>query len=358
MHDGKQTAVIIPALDPDGTLEGIVAELRSKGLAVIVVDDGSTKTDPAFWTRLTEGACRGTRVIHHARNLGKGAALRTGMRCVMREMPTATCIVTMDADGQHLVADLDRLVAASMAHPGALVLGTRSFAGDVPAASGLGARISRAALRLASGVRVSDTQTGFRAFGRELLPQLSQVGGERYEYETNVLMFCARIGIDMLEVPITTVYHDRRNSCSHFRKVGDSIRIAKALVRYSLSSLACFGVDYGLYALLLAALPHTARSIAVATAAARIVSASVNYSVNRSLVFRSKRANSRALPEYALLAVVVLLADCTLTLALVRLTVLGPLSARIVSEALLFLLSFTVQRTVIFPPRKSQGAVA
>jgi glycosyltransferase involved in cell wall biosynthesis len=358
MHDGKQTAVIIPALDPDGTLEGMVAELRSKGLAVIVVDDGSTETDPALWTKVTEGACRGTRVIHHARNLGKGAALRTGMRCVMREMPAATCVVTMDADGQHLVADLDRLLTASLAHPDALVLGTRSFDGDVPTASGLGARISRAALRLASGACVSDTQTGFRAFGRKLLPQLVQVGGERYEYETNVLMFCARSGIDLLEEPISTVYHDRRNSCSHFRKVGDSIRIAKALVSYSLSSLACFGVDYGLYALLLATLPHTARSIAFAAADARIVSATVNYSVNRSLVFRSRRPNSRALPEYALLAVVVLLADCALTLALVRLTALGPLSARIVSEALLFLASFTVQRTMIFPPRRPEGAVA
>ena len=356
-HEGR-TAVIIPALDPDGTLERIVAELRAKGFAVVVVDDGSTKTDPMLWKRLAEGACQGTRIVRHERNVGKGAALKTGMRCVMGEMPGASCVVTMDADGQHLVSDLDRLVATSLAHPRALVLGTRSFAGEVPVASGLGARASRAALRLASGARVSDTQTGLRAFGRKLLPVFAQVEGDRYEYETNVLMFCAGNGIDMLEEPIATVYHDRTNSCSHFRKVGDSIRIAGALAKYSLSSLVCFGVDYALYALLLAMLPAAARSIAAAAIVARVVSATLNYSINRSLVFRSRKANSRALPEYALLATVVLLADCALTITLVSVTPLGPLPARIVSEAVLFLASFTVQRTMIFPPHTTEGAAA
>lgn len=351
----SHAAVIIPALDPDETLEAIVKDLCSRGFDVVVVDDGSTKTDPMLWRRVGEGKCDGACVIHHVRNLGKGAALRTGMRCVMHDLPDARCIVTMDADGQHLVDDLDRLVSVSMAHPSALILGTRSFSGDVPVASGLGARVSRLALRLVSGVLVSDTQTGLRAFGRDLLPLFLQVDGNRYEYETNVLMSCADNGIDIIEEPITTVYLDRANSCSHFRKVGDSLRIAGALARYSLSSLACFTIDYALYALLLAVLPGTAQSIAVAAAAARVVSASANYSINRSLVFHSRRRNSRALPEYALLAVVVLLTDCALTLALVSLTPLGPLPARIVSEAVLFLLSFTVQRTMIFPPHRPEG---
>lgn len=74
--------------------------------------------------------------------------------------------------------------------------------------------------------------------------------GERYEYEMNVLLFLAKEGIDIDEVPINTIYQDRENSTSHFRAVWDSIRIYKDLLKFTLSSFSSFVLDYLLFAFL------------------------------------------------------------------------------------------------------------
>lgn len=87
-----------------------------------------------------------------------------------------------------------------------------------------------------SGQRVSDTQTGLRAFSGDLIAFMKSIPGERYEYEMNCLMGCAKEKINFMEVPIHTICHDETNSCSHFRKGRDSIRIYKDIIKFGLSS--------------------------------------------------------------------------------------------------------------------------
>ena len=341
-----RTTVVIPALDPGEELVALTGQLAGRGFRIVVVDDGSTSCDPSYWARL------GTRtvVLHHGRNLGKGAALKTGIGFVLRSVLDAECVVTMDADGQHLASDLDGLVASAWERPDALVLGTRTFDGDgVPRLSSLGNRVSRVLLRMVCGAWLGDTQTGLRACGRDLARRLVEVGGERFEYETNVLMYCASEGVEMVQCPIETVYHDAQNSCSHYRRLRDTLRIAASMLRFAASSLACFLVDIALYTALLGVLPGGAAAVPVAAGAARVVSGGANYLVNRSLVFRSRRRNSRALPEYVVLACVVLLCDCALTLLLMGVTRLGPVWSRVVAESVMFLVSYAAQRTIVFP---------
>lgn len=108
----------------------------------------------------------------------------------------------------------------------------------MPLKSRIGNQLTRSIFRLVSGVSVSDTQTGLRAFSPDLIKKLLMVGGERYEYETNVLIEMAKAKIPIREVPIDTIYHDSSNSCSHFHVFKDSWRIYKELLKSSLLSMA------------------------------------------------------------------------------------------------------------------------
>ena len=136
----------------------------------------------------------------------------------------------MDADGQHLPDDMEKLLMKVPADPMALVIGTRTIDKNIPWKSQMGNLITRKAFRLATGVEVSDTQTGMRAFSARLLGFMSNIQGERYEYEMNVLVTCAKARVPIIEVLIQTIYHDKENSCSHFRKIRDSVRICRQLL--------------------------------------------------------------------------------------------------------------------------------
>ena len=150
----------------------------------------------------------------------------------------------MDADGQHLPDDMEKLLMKAAAEPMALIVGSRTIDRNVPWKSRMGNLITRRIFRMKTGVEVLDTQTGLRAFSTRLLDFMLDIEGERYEYEMNVLVTCAKANIPIIEVPIETIYHDKGNSCSHFRKVRDSVRIYRQLLKFSFVSFSSFLLDY------------------------------------------------------------------------------------------------------------------
>lgn len=139
--DGVMPTVIIPAYKPDKTLGTITDQLWTCGCQIIVIDDGS-----------------GQEYKH----------------------------IFDEAE------DMLKLLEAARRHEKTLVLGVRDVGMEMPLKSRLGNRITRMVFKLVTGEKVSDTQTGLRAFGPELIPELLSVEGERYEYEMNMLMVCAR----------------------------------------------------------------------------------------------------------------------------------------------------------------------
>lgn len=164
----------------------------------------------------------------------------------------------MDADGQHLPEDMIKLLEAAEESAKTMVLGVRNVGQKMPLRSRMGNKITRSIFQMVSGVRVSDTQTGLRAFGSELIPKLLKIEGERYEYEMNVLLTLAREKIRIEEVKIKTIYKDDDNSTSHFRTVIDSFRIYKDILKFTLSSMSSFVIDYLLFGILTLIFPRTA----------------------------------------------------------------------------------------------------
>lgn len=348
--------VLVPAYEPDDRLVRLVGDLRASapGVRVLVVDDGS---GPAYRPLFDRVRAQGCTVLTHPGNRGKGCALRTGFAHAERHFPGEP-VVCADSDGQHSVADVLRVAAALDAQPAdrpATVLGVRAFTGRVPARSVLGNRVTARVFHLATGLRLRDTQTGLRGYPAALLPWLRSVRGERFEYEQHLLLRAAAEGQPVEEVEIATIYLEG-NASSHFRPLADSARVLAPLLLFSLSSLSAFAID----TVALLALHAATGSLAASVLGARVLSAGVNFAVNRVVVFgrtgrggpRGRGATrrvpwGRAAARYATLAVLLLGASYLLLAALTGLGV-GLLPAKVATEAVLYLVSFQVQRRFVF----------
>lgn len=334
---------LIPAWQPDETLVHFTRELEHEGFEVLLVDDGSDAAcAPVF------DAAESCQVLRHPENRGKGAALKTGLAWLREHERAPYVVVTADADGQHRSADVLRCAEEAQLHPDSLVLGTRAFDGDVPLRSRLGNGITRLIFRLSSGHWVGDTQTGLRAFRETQIDQLLRIPGTRYEYEMNMLLECSRQGVPLRELPIETVY-EPGNPTSHYRALRDSGRILGEILRFSAASLVSFCVDFGLFCLF----SGLTGMVALSNVAARLFSAGVNFTLNRSLVFRGQGDWGAQLRRYALLAAGVLLCNTLILKALTLGGVPAP-AAKLVTELGLFACSYAVQRRFIFRTREEQ----
>jgi len=235
----SQNIALIPAYEPEETLLELIDALSEAGCNIVVVDDGSGPAYSVLFAQAREKAA----VLTHKNNLGKGAALKTGLDYISRHCGPDSVIVTVDADGQHRAEDAMKISLTARCHPDTLVLGSRALAGDIPLRSRFGNTVTRFVYRLSTGLKVHDTQTGLRAFHRQLISVMLGISGDRYEYEMNVLLEFARRGIPIREEEIATIYIGG-NSSSHFNTVRDSWKIYKEILRFSASSFAGFVVNY------------------------------------------------------------------------------------------------------------------
>lgn len=335
-----ETVVLIPAYKPNEKLISLTDSLLElKRFRIVIVNDGSGNPYDGIFEKLKEKAI----VLVHPQNKGKGAALKTGISYVKDNLPSCGYIVTADADGQHSVEDILKL-ADEVEHIGGFVLGVRRFTGKVPLRSRLGNSITRFVFSAVSGVKVSDTQTGLRAFDASLFSFMTEINGDRYEYETNVLLQAAKSKIKINEVEIHTIY-EGKNESSHFNPLWDSIRIYLKIFKYSVSALLSFALDFTLFTLFsyLFNLP-----LWLSITAARIISATFNFTLNRFVVFKSKNGVFRELIQYSLLATLILLLNIGITKLFVSYIGIEKWVAKLITETILFILSFIAQDKIIF----------
>jgi glycosyltransferase involved in cell wall biosynthesis len=215
----REVACVIPAYDAAATLEGVVRGLRAAlpDALVIAVDDGSSDA-----THDVAAACCDRAVRFHA-NRGKGAALRAGFDVAHAECVHA--VLTIDADGQHDPARAPALLAALA--DADIVIGTRARTrGTMPLGRRVTNALASAAVGAIVGVSVPDAQSGYRAIRRSVLADVT-AGGDRYEYETELLIAAVRAGYRIGSVGVPTTY----GAPSHFRPGGDSMRVVRAIWR-------------------------------------------------------------------------------------------------------------------------------
>lgn len=347
--------IIIPALDPSFSLCRYVEKLKSIVSAfIVVIDDGSKASSSRVFNFLSEK--QNCTVLHHGVNRGKGRALKTGFCYVKNHFEGDCRIVTVDSDGQHKAEDVERILKKLGENPGTLVLGERNFSvKGVPFRSRFGNSSISFMFWMTCGKWIRDTQTGLRAFDKSLLNSMIEVRGERFDYEMQVLVFCAKKGIDISTIDIATIY-ENGNQSSHFRPVADSISILKTLIGdisgFALSSLFCAGLDILLFWILAEAVPagmfyNDFHRIWTATLGARIVSSGANYLINRCVVFKSS-GRFLSLMRYIVLCMSVSAASAVFVTLFSKILPFSPTFIKVICDTGLFFLSYYFQKFWVF----------
>jgi glycosyltransferase involved in cell wall biosynthesis len=291
-------ALVIPLYQPNEKVLPFLEEFKREDFArFVIVDDGSGVSYQATFDAIK---ARGLfEVLSYPKNGGKGHALKTAYAYLKEQCPDIEAIVTADGDGQHAYSDILKVRDALKANPTSLVMGVRDFsAKDVPHHNKVGNRLSALYFRLATGVKLSDTQTGLRGIPSNLFALALESRGERYEYEMNFLMEAVKEA-PLVQIPIQTIYDG--NKSSHFHPVRDSLRIYKTPLLYILVALLSEGIDLGFFSLFTAIGPSdTLYKILVATVGSRLLSGSFNYTMGYFLVFENNGGFAKKLGRYAL----------------------------------------------------------
>jgi len=209
--------VIVPTYNNQKTLKKVLDSILDFTTNIIIVNDGSTDSTSEIlksYSQVTQ--------IHHPKNLGKGRALRNGFRKAL-ELGFEYAI-TIDSDGQHFAADILVFLKAIQDEPNALLIGSRNMTQEnVPKKSSFGNKFSNFWFKFETGIKLDDTQSGFRLYPLRLLPK--RFFTNKFEFEIEVIVRSAWKGIVVKNIPIQVLY-DPAERVSHFRPFQDFTRIS------------------------------------------------------------------------------------------------------------------------------------
>ena len=278
------TAVLIPAYNPDENLISLVKELKERGFDILVINDGSPKVYDVIFSEVQNYAL----VSGYRENRGKGAALKYGIKKTLELFPNASYIITADCDGQHSATDICR-VGEKLSDSSDFVLTTRDLRGKIPTRSRIGNSMSRVVYSLFNAKYLDDNQSGLRGFSVKHADWMLNVSGDKYDYEMNVLFYAAKLRIKICEMPIKTIYINE-NKSSHFKPVEDTIKIYKAVFKTSFATLFFSAVT--LICVLLFDIFMSWNYFYITIPASCLVCAAFRFIINKLIVF--KNINYRA----------------------------------------------------------------
>jgi glycosyltransferase involved in cell wall biosynthesis len=215
----KNVFVLIPAYNEAGTIRALVQRALPIVPNVLVVDDGSQDDTSAALAGLP------ITLLRNQYNIGKAASLWRGFDFALAQ--GASCVVTLDGDGQHRPEDIARMLAAAMKYPAEIVIGARLHDKlNFPARRYYANQFARFWISWAAGYPIADTQSGFRIYPAALLRQLkrSDVSWQGFVFESEILIVAAARGVRSVAVAIPGIYPKQARP-SHFRPVVDIARI-------------------------------------------------------------------------------------------------------------------------------------
>ena len=345
--------VIIPAYEPDERLIDLLKDLRKNKISpVIIVNDGSNQF---YDTIFSEARKISDVMLTHKENEGKGKALKTAFSYVLENYPDSIGVVTADSDGQHSVNCIKKIINQLRETQKSLVLGVRDFDEEgIPWKSQFGNKLTRKLLSYVAGIKIKDSQTGLRGIPSFFLKKCLDLTGNRFEFETQMLLASSGV-IDIIEVPIKTIYDSVENHQTHFNPIKDSINIYRVLgrqfLKYVFSSISSFIVDISLFMIFMFFLKNLDNSLRIllATGFSRVISIIYNYTMNYKLVFNSNKSVAVSVTKYLFLAVIQMNLSGIFVVGLnILFQDVSVLFLKIVVDTLLFIISYYIQLKFIF----------
>ncbi len=352
MERKSKTIVVIPAYEPPKEFVDYAAEVSDFADCLLVVNDGSSERYDEIFNKIAEHS--NVTYISYKENQGKGYALKQAFSYCVENFDSADIIVTADCDGQHKAEDIKRVAQCAKEHFGALVLGSRNFDREnVPARSRFGNKMTAKLFKFFYGVNVYDTQTGLRGFSVETSKSFVKLRGNRFEYEMQMLIDSGKDRIEILELPIETVYEqEKEGHASHFKTFRDSTRVMLTVFSnlnfYYLSSMLSALLDISIFYILseLVFADISALNTFVSTVAARVCSSLLNYTLNRNYVFRGKK--KRSVIRYYILCVCQMCASYGIVFLFGNIAGGALTAVKIVGDITLGIISYQIQRCWVF----------
>ena len=223
----------------------------------------------------------------------------------------------------------------------------------VPWRSRIGNGITERVFAYVSGVHVTDTQTGLRGVPRTFMKELLDVPGERFEFETQMLLESAG-SYPVIEVPIRTIYDSKENHQSHFNTFTDSVKIyrilGKKFMKYVFASFSSCVLDLALFTVFCSMFRgKIGNYVAVSTVLARVISATCNFTLNYKVVFESTKKKRTSGPRYFVLAIVQMgLSAILVTGGCSLLPAVPEVAVKFVVDSVLFFICYAVQQRYVF----------
>ena len=306
-----------------------------KNLPVMVVDDGNGKKYRDMFDNIRE---IGIPVIHHPVNKGKGAAIKTGIKEIIKSWPEAYGIITADCNGQYQVADILKIFALMQNNPQTLILGRRQFQTHTSFAT----IITRTIFKFFTGLNIIDTQTGLRGLPSCTFNSLLQLEGSSFDYEINMLLRLKNWGISYIETPINTIFIKNKAS-KQYHHIRDSLLILKQFLTMLGTSILSFGIDYLLFILFHI---YSSFSVAICYILSRIISSLFNYFLNSKTVF--KAGGITCFIRYYILAGFIMIIGSLGTQFLADFTDINTIICKFIVDLLLFMINYYMQKNYVF----------
>lgn len=342
----KDIIYIIPAYNPTVLLLDVINNLKNNNNFCIIVNDGSKKEiEKNILNKIID---KNFIILNHTENKGKGAALKTAFTWILENEISPIGVITLDADGQHKVSDANLVAYNLLQNPNSLILGVRQFNHNIPIRSKIGNTLTKILFKIITGDALADTQTGLRGIPYQNLKDLIKLKNNRYEFELEMLLKIKQKGQKYIQVPIETIYYDN-NKNSHFNPIIDSMKIYYVLLRYCFSSILAQLIDIILFSIVFNISNNILQSLIVS----RSISASTQFLIVKKFVFYSNNNNIISLIKFSLLVIFNLIVTKELIVIIMQVMPnIFPVFAKILAETCLFVLSFNVQKYIIFNTKK------
>lgn len=349
----QNIVVLIPAYNPNQKLINLVSKLKNNFSKIIIINDGSNRKSKKVFQELTNyPECT---ILEYSENRGKGYALKYGINYYLENLKdNYQGIVTADCDYQHKPDDIINIALKLSGNQDSIILGVRNFhLKNIPFPNRFGNLLTSFIFKFLYGIKIEDTQTGLRGIPNRYLNICLETNGNRFEFEMNMLIKAVKNKINILQVPIETIYYSKGES--KFNKLKDPIIIYKVLfteyLKFIISSLSCSLIDVILFSMFLQLFINVNSNIKIimATFFSRIITDFFNFNINKTIVFNSHENIKKIAIKYYILSFSKMIISALCVLLIHHLLIsISETCIKIVVDTFIYFLSYKIQKKYIF----------